>query len=123
MTHQFAGTWWQILQDLTDGPRIQKTCLAKAIEVIRGKESSSLQLLPEIPSLIGDCPANQILFDARNPGEHVIPQGDARVRGLFQRAAHGRDAEFTRKLDDNFGDAREDMDMLMPIEVRRPDAG
>ena len=45
------------------------------------------------------------------------------MRALFHRTAHGRDAELARKPDDNFRNARQNVDVLMPIEVRRPDAG
>src|SRR5882762_5495017 len=59
-------------QDFADGARIQETCPAKALEVSRGNESHLRQLLPEFPSLIGDRPANQVLFDRRDPGEPPI---------------------------------------------------
>jgi hypothetical protein len=45
------------------------------------------------------------------------------VSSLFRRTAYGWYAELARKPDDNFRDARQNVDVLMSIEVRRPDAG
>jgi hypothetical protein len=39
---------------------------------------------------------------------------------FFHRTAYGRDVKLARKPDDNFRDTRENVDVLMPIEVRWP---
>src|SRR4029077_2481965 len=52
----------------------------------------------------------------------VTSYRQARVNSLLHRAAHRRNAELSRKPDHNFRDGRQDMNMLVTVEMRRPDA-
>ena len=123
MTHQFADPFRQVVQDGLNASGIQKPGLGETVEVRRKQQPGFRKFQLKAPGEAGNGAAHYILLGRCDPGIPASPQ-QAREGGRFLLgAADARDRELLSQADDDLGDSRQNVHVLVSVEVSRRNTG